>query len=156
MGRSRKPLWSYGPPWVRIPPSPPKGESLEKKINKKRRSLMTSIEVNAWFESYDNPMKDVVQRVREIIMESDERMDETIKWQAPTFTFNGNLASFFPRSKKHASLMFHTGAEIPGDFPNLEGDGEKARTMKFADLAEAEARKEELELIVIAWIELKS
>ena len=22
MGRSRKPLWSFGPPWVRIPPSP--------------------------------------------------------------------------------------------------------------------------------------
>ena len=22
MGRSRKPLWPYGPPWVRIPPPP--------------------------------------------------------------------------------------------------------------------------------------
>jgi len=52
--------------------------------------------------------------------------------------------------------MFHTGAEIPGDFPNLKGDGDKARTMKFADLEEAEARKEELEQIVLAWIESKS
>lgn len=118
--------------------------------------MMSSNEVDLWFESYDNPMKAVVQRVREIIMAADKRMGETIKWQAPTFTFNGNLASFFPRSKKHASLMFHTGAEISGDFPNLEGDGDKARTMKFTDLEEAEARKEELEAIVKAWIASKS
>jgi len=118
--------------------------------------MMSSNEVDAWFENYDNPMKAVVQRVREIIMATDDRMGETIKWQSPTFTFNGNLASFFPRSKKHASLMFHTGAEIPGDFANLEGDGDKARTMKFADLAETEARKEELESIVKSWIDSKS
>ena len=117
---------------------------------------MSTVEVDTWFESYDNPMKAVLQRVREIIMAADDRLDETVKWQAPTFIFNGNFASFFPRSKKHASLMFHTGAEIPGDHPNLIGDGDKARTMKFADLQEAEARKEELEQILIAWIESKS
>ena len=27
------------------------------------------------------------------------------------------IASFFPKAKKHASLMFHKGAEIAGDFP---------------------------------------
>jgi hypothetical protein len=116
---------------------------------------MTKSEVDAWFAAYDNPMKAVVQRVREIIMAADERMEETIKWQAPTFMYKGNLASFFPKAKQHASLMFHTGASIPGDFPHLEGEGETARTMKFADLAETEARKEELESIVQAWIELK-
>jgi hypothetical protein len=31
----------------------------------------------------------------------------------PTFTFEGNLASFCPRSKQHASLMFHAGAHAP-------------------------------------------
>ena len=116
---------------------------------------MSTQEVDAWMENYDNPMKDVVQRVREIIMAADERMEEGIKWQAPTFMYKGNLASFFPKSKQHASLMFHTGAEIPGDFPHLEGDGDKARTMKFADLEAAEARKSELEAIVKAWIESK-
>jgi hypothetical protein len=116
---------------------------------------MSSQEVNDWFEKYDNPMKAVVQRVREIILAADDRMEETIKWQAPTFMFKGNLASFFPKSKQHASLMFHTGAEIPGSFPHLEGDGEKARTMKFADLTAADSLKSELEAIVKAWIESK-
>ena len=116
---------------------------------------MSTQEVNEWMANYDNPMKPVVQRVREIIMAADERMEESIKWQAPTFMYKGNLASFFPKAKQHASLMFHTGAEIPGDFPHLEGEGDKARTMKFADLDEADARKEELEAIVMAWIEMK-
>jgi hypothetical protein len=52
--------------------------------------------------------------------------------------------------------MFHTGASIPGDFPHLEGGGDTARYMTFRDLDEAEARREELEAIVRAWIEMQS
>ena len=116
---------------------------------------MSTAEVNAWFEAYDNPMKPVVQRVREILLAADERMDECIKWKSPTFTYKGNLASFNPRSKKHAGLMFHVGARIPGDFPSMEGSGDTARYIKFKDLAEAEATKAELEAIVAAWIAMK-
>ena len=116
---------------------------------------MSSQDVDQWMAAYDNPQKASVQRIREIIMAADGRMEETIKWQAPTFMYKGNLASFFPKAKAHASLMFHTGAEIPGDFPHLEGDGDQARTMKFGDLDEVEARKGELEAIVVAWIAMK-
>jgi len=34
-----------------------------------------SQEVDAWFDRYENPMKDVVQRVREIVLEADLRID---------------------------------------------------------------------------------
>ena len=43
-------------------------------------------EVDEWFEAYDNPMKDVVQAVRSVILE-DERITETIKWKSPTFVY---------------------------------------------------------------------
>ncbi len=108
-------------------------------------------EVDEWFVSYDNPMKDLVQAVRETILAADPRIEETIKWQAPTFVYWGNLASFFPKSKKHASLMFHKGKLIPGDFPNLEGDGKVARSMKFLDFDDLAAKKDELAAIVVAW-----
>ncbi len=112
-------------------------------------------DVDAWLDAYDNPMKPVVMAVREAILASDDRMSETIKWQAPTFIYKGNLASFFPKAKVHATLMFHKGAEIAGDFPSLEGDGKEARTMKFADLAEVEAKGAELAAIVRAWCDGK-
>lgn len=111
-------------------------------------------EVDVWLAAYDNPMKPVVEAVRAVLL-SDGRLDECIKWKSPTFTHRGNLASFNPRSKKHASLMFHLGARIPGGIPNLRGGGAMVRTMTFADLDEVEARREELLAIVGAWCALK-
>jgi len=115
-----------------------------------------SKDVDAWFARYDNPMKGVVMRMREIILAADPRIDECIKWQAPTFTFEGNLASFYPKSKQHASLMFHVGAQIPGRHPRLEGTGDTSRVMKIGSLEEAEAARGDLEKIVKAWCDWRA
>ena len=108
-------------------------------------------DVDAWMAQYDNPMKPVVEAVRRVILAADPRISETIKWKAPTFTYKGNLASFFPRAKAHASLMFHTGASIKGEFPSLEGGEAVSRFMKFASLDEVSAKSGELTAIVKAW-----
>lgn len=113
-------------------------------------------DVDSWFENYDNPMKEAMLLVRKIILEADSRMSECIKWQTPTFVFEGNLASFNARSKKHVSLMFHRGAEIPGDHPRLLGDGKQARSMKLKDLEEVEAARPDLEAVVAAWCAWRS
>src|SRR5690554_2723961 len=112
--------------------------------------------VDLWMGHYDNPMRDVVQRLRHIILASDDRISETIKWDTPTFTYKGNLASVFPNSTHHATLMFHHGALIPGHFPHLIGHGPQARVMKVVSIAEAEERRDELTGIVAAWIEWKN
>lgn len=108
------------------------------------------------FEAYEHPAKDAMQRVRQIILAVDPRMTECIKWKSPTFTFKGNLASFNPRTKKHVSLMFHTGATIPGTFPHMQGGGDQARYMTFDSMDEVEARQAELTAIVRAWVAMKS
>lgn len=110
-----------------------------------------SREVDAWFARYVNPKKDVVLRIREIVLGADPRIEETIKWQAPTFTYRGNLASFYPKSKDHASLMFHVGAKIPGKHPRLEGADATSRVMKIASLSEANEAKRDIERLVAAW-----
>lgn len=112
--------------------------------------MATSPDVDAWFDDYEHPVKDAMMRVREIIL-SDERMTETIKWKSPTFMYEGNMASFNPRTKAHVSLMFHTGASIPGDHPRLEGGGDTARYMKFDDLDDVEGARADLEAVVQAW-----
>ena len=86
-----------------------------------------------------------------MLLAADDRVGECIKWKSPTFTYRGNLASFNPRSKKHASLMFHTGARIPGDHPILEGGGDTARYVRFADLADVAAKADALRAVVAAW-----
>ena len=108
--------------------------------------------VDAWFERYDNPQRDLVMAVRDTILAADERVTETIKWQAPTFMYRGNIASFYPKATGHASLMFHRGAELPDPAGLLEGEGDVSRVAKFVDADDLERKREALQEIVRAWI----
>jgi hypothetical protein len=114
-----------------------------------------SSDVDLWFAEYDNPLKEAMLRVRAIILE-DDRVSETIKWKTPTFTYKGNMASFNPRAKKHVSLLFHTGASIPGKHPRLQGGGDTARYLTFTDLADVEASADDLRAITRAWCDSRT
>jgi hypothetical protein len=110
----------------------------------------TNPEVDAWFAQRRPANADAMQRVREIVLAADDRVTETIKWQTPTFVFNGNIASFAP-AKRFVSLLFHRGAEIPGTHPMLEGDGKLTRTMRFDDVPDVERHRKDLERVIGAW-----
>jgi uncharacterized protein YdhG (YjbR/CyaY superfamily) len=109
-------------------------------------------EVDQWFGHYENPHKELMLEIRAFMLAADSKLEECIKWQAPTFTYKGNLATFNPRSKKHVSLMFHTGAKIPGEFPDLTKSGETAAFMTFADRVDFERKKTCLANLVKAWV----
>lgn len=109
-----------------------------------------SPDVDDWFDSYEHPAKDAMLRLREILLR-DSRIEETIKWKSPTFTYKGNLASVNPRTKAHVSLMFHTGAAIPGQHPLLQGGGDTARYMTFDDAAAVDAASDDIMAVVDAW-----
>jgi Domain of unknown function (DU1801) len=108
-------------------------------------------EVDAWLDRYENPMKPVVMASREVILAADERIGEVIKWSTPTFVYRGNLASFQPRAKQFASLLFHSGASIPGEHPILEGGGDTARYVRLPDVATVEELRPQLKALVRAW-----
>ena len=112
-------------------------------------------EVDAWLEAYANPQKALVERVRQVILDADPRITESVKWSTPTFSYRGNLVSFQPRATRFVSLLFHEGASIPGHHPRLEGDGPHVRTMRIADLADAEEGASELQAVVRAWCDAR-
>ncbi len=117
--------------------------------------MSRSPEVDAWMASYENPQKDLVEAVRTTILAADPRVGETIKWQAPTFTFRGNIASFFPKAKQHVTLMFHTGATLPDPTGLLEGEGATSRSVKVLDADDLARKSAALQDLVLAWIALK-
>jgi hypothetical protein len=112
-------------------------------------------EVDRWFDHADHPLDAALRRARDIILGADDRVSESIKWKTPTFAYRGNIASFNP-SKQLVSILFHRGAEIPGDHPRLEGDGKLVRTMRFAGLDQLEAGRADLEAAIRAWCDWKA
>ena len=111
--------------------------------------------VDEYMEKLDNPMKELWEQIREIILAVDPKMSEDIKWGAPTFIYKGNLATFNPRAKKFVNLTFHTGALINDPDGVLEGEAKEARVFRITDGDELNAKKEGLEKVVQNWIELK-
>jgi hypothetical protein len=113
-------------------------------------------DVDAWFKGSDHPLKPLMLKVRNVVLASDPRVTETVKWSTPTFSYNGDIASFIPQAKNFVSLMFHRGAEIPGRHPRLEGDARLARTMRFVSAQELEKYTPDLQKVIRAWCEYKS
>ena len=109
-------------------------------------------EVDEFLKKKNHPRTDEIQRVREIIMSADDRIDEAIKWSSPTFMYKGNMASFFMNAKKHISLMFHKGVLIDDHTGLLEGAGKEGRTARFESIEDVENKKKALQSVVKGWI----
>jgi hypothetical protein len=112
-------------------------------------------EVDAWFDRYDNPQRDLVMAVRDAILDADDRVTEVVKWQAPTFVYKGNIASFYPKTKTHASLMFHRGAALDDPDGLLEGEGDVSRVARFLDADDLAAKRDALQRLIREWIALR-
>jgi len=110
-------------------------------------------EVDAWFESLDHPLKDVMRAVRTEFLR-DDRVEEAIKWKSPTFMAGGNIASIDPKAKAHVSLMFHQGAKM-GKNPSFEGGGGTVRYMRFADAGDVRRKRGDLRAALTAWFAIK-
>ena len=112
-------------------------------------------EVDNYLKEKNHPMTDEIQRVRTIILATDSKIEETIKWSAPTFMYKGNIASFFMNAKRFVSLMFHKGALINDSTGLLEGDGKESRVARFQNLEDIENKKEKLETVIRQWIKMQ-
>jgi hypothetical protein len=112
--------------------------------------LTTNPEVDEWFAKLDHPLKATMERVREIILGADPRMSEVVKYGTVTFEYISAMGSFVQvKDKRQVSLMFNAAGRLRGDFPHLEG--KSVKYLRFKDLAEANARAEELAAISRAW-----
>lgn len=111
--------------------------------------------VDEYLKNKNHPLTPEIERVREIILNAHDDIEETIKLSSPTFMYKGNMASYFMNAKKHVSLMFHKGAIINDQSGLLTGDGKEGRSAKFKNMEEIEARKEDLQKVVLEWVRIQ-
>jgi hypothetical protein len=112
--------------------------------------------VDKFMASLNHPYKAEIEKLREIILRADGKIDEDIKWKCPTFVYNGNIASIVVRTKSHVQLMFHTGATLEDDAGLLEGEGKLVRFARFQNMAEVKQKRKALEALVKKWVKMKS
>jgi len=111
--------------------------------------------VAEWFDQTENPLKLVIRAVRDVIME-DPDIEETVKYRAPAFEYEGIVCYFNWSAKKRVSLIFPDGRRIPGDFPMLEDGSNIQRMMYFDDVDDVAAKKADLQDILAACVAYRS
>ena len=111
--------------------------------------------VDAFMDALDHPFKAEVQAVREIILGVDPRITEQVKWNAPSFSFGGYLATFTLHRREHVLLVVHDGALLDDQDGLLTGTYPDRRLITFTDMADVRAKRPRLEAMVREWVALK-
>ena len=118
-----------------------------------------SVEVERYLTALEHPMKSGVQRLRSAILDSDAGISECIKWNAPSFRYDGaDRVTFRLHPRGQCQLVFHCGARSRGEFrfddPSglLVWRGPDRAVVSFADEAAITAQQDAVVDLVNAWV----
>ncbi|HSJ53055.1 MAG TPA: DUF1801 domain-containing protein, partial [Anaerolineae bacterium] len=110
----------------------------------------------------DHPRKPTIEALRAIILGSDPRIRESIKWNAPSFFIDDHFATLKLRPAETVQVVFHTGAkpkenvtefEIEDPAGLLKWVARDRSVATFSDREDVESKKAAIEAIVRQWIE---
>jgi uncharacterized protein YdhG (YjbR/CyaY superfamily) len=132
----------------------------KKTVVKVKKAKDGSADVDAYMIALKHPQKDVIQAVREAIVNADKRMQERVKWNAPSFyhiVADGramDFAAFNPRAKGFVQLILLFPMGVVDDPTQLmRGNWKDRREARFADMAEVTKKKSALNKLVKAWLQ---
>ena len=124
-----------------------------------RRMPNRSREVERFMEELDHPLKEEIGRLREAILDSNDRITEHIKWKAPSFRYAGeDRVTFRLHPAERAQLVFHRGAKVKGDAAEFAFEDDTgllrwvAKDRAVVALRDAEARQGDLVEVVNRWV----
>lgn len=118
--------------------------------------------VDAFIDALDHPFKHEIIALRQSILTADARIEEGIKWNAPSFRTTEYFATFHLRAKEGVQIILHLGAKkranekcvtIADPQALLTWLGPDRASVTFRDLDEIEAKRSAFTEIVRAWIE---
>ncbi|MBA3723579.1 MAG: DUF1801 domain-containing protein [Candidatus Levybacteria bacterium] len=120
-----------------------------------------SDEVNEFIKTLNHPFKTEIIKVREIILHTDEQVSEHIKWNAPSFGYNGDdRITFRLHPPKDIQLIFHRGAKVKdnSDFIFEDTSGlmhwvtKDRATVAFKNMVDIAIHEKAFTKLVKAWL----
>jgi len=127
-----------------------------------RSTRTTPGDVEAFVAALEHPLEREILALRSIVLRADDRIAESIKWNAPSFHTSEHFATFHLRAKDAVQLVLHLGAKPRADATIraaiadpaslLAWRGPDRATVTVRDLAEVEASEAALTAIVRQWV----
>ena len=130
---------------------------------KKLENSSNHKKVVEFLDELDHPHKKEIEEVRRIILDANGQLTEHIKWNAPSFCFNGeDRITFNFHSKEGFRLVFHTGAKAKNTISEgrlfedktglLEWVANDRAIAKFGNFEDVRAKEQALVETVKNWI----
>lgn len=119
-------------------------------------------QVNAFMRTLDHPLKEGIESVRSVILSVDEGITEHIKWNAPSFCYNGDDRITFRLGPKNIfQIVFHRGAKVKkGDGFSFEDStgllewlAPDRAIVKLRDMDDVKANEASLAMLAGAWMQ---
>lgn len=105
-------------------------------------------QVKAWLDKLDTKTRTEIEAVRKIITGSSSKLNERVKWNAPSYYYKDDIVTFGPYRNNRVLLVFHHPAVVKVRSELLKGDYKDRRLIYFNNKAEAEKNKKELSRIL--------
>jgi Domain of unknown function (DU1801) len=130
---------------------------------KKTNKIPDPQQVAIFLEQLQHPLKEEILAVRQIILNTNDDLNEHIKWNAPSYFYNGDdRITFNFQGKGFFRLIFHCGVQKKEKASNgrlfedttglLEWVADDRAVMKFMGLDDVKAKGEALIKIIHNWI----
>ncbi|WP_295121544.1 DUF1801 domain-containing protein [uncultured Chitinophaga sp.] len=116
-----------------------------------------NVTVPEYMERLEHPLKKEVEALRQIILEANDKLEERVKWNSPSFFYkNIDMAAFHLRPDEyvHIVFVFPDGKMLKDNYGFLDGDYKDRRLAKFYNMDEINERKTKLQQLVNDWITL--
>ena len=129
----------------------------------KSKKLTGPEQVAEFMHNLEHPFKEEIEEVRRIILSTDDRITEHIKWNAPSFCYEGeDRMTFNLKGKGFFRLIFHCGAKVKERNTNepliedtsglLEWKAVDRAMIHFTNKKDVKDKEEQLREIITKWL----
>ncbi len=106
-------------------------------------------QVNEWMDKVDTSFKPSINAVRKIIKAAGPKLNERIKWNAPSYYYNEDIVTFGPtKAKDKIILVFHHPNIVKIRSELLQGNYKDRRLVYLNSMKEIKDAHKELERII--------
>jgi hypothetical protein len=118
--------------------------------------------VDQFIQTLDHPLKEEIEKVRAIILSANQQITEHIKWNAPSFCYQGeDRVTMKLQPQDSIQLIFHRGTKVKDSKDFVFNDSTGLLKWVAADRAivtlremkDVEAKRAELAKVVSEWVE---